>query len=84
MPPSLSDKLTAVRTRSAEKLPPEKRAVMLRAIADLTASRAATPTVSIGTIAPEFILPDSQGCSVSLQEELRDSWVILTFFRGAW
>lgn len=40
--------------------------------------------ITVGSIAPDFTLPDAQGITVSLSEELKNGPVILSFYRGGW
>lgn len=42
------------------------------------------PIISVGDLAPDFVLPASDGSTVRLEDQLRDGLVLLGFFRGHW
>jgi peroxiredoxin len=53
-------------------------------IEELRTSFALEAAAGIGSIAPDFRLPDVRGDLVSLSDFLRDGPVVLTFYRGGW
>lgn len=80
----LKDKLQELIAKSASKVPEAAKSVMAastQAVADSIAGRSIP---AIGQLLPEFVLPDSQGTSHRSVELVKDSHVILTFFRGGW
>ncbi len=86
---SLQDKLDAFKADFEAGKPPYSvpRSVidtMHRATAELTASGAAERALKAGDQAPEFILKDPEGQTVSSAELLRQGPLVLTFYRGVW
>lgn len=57
--------------------------VMKRAAKDL-ATAMPEPGLKVGTLAPDFELPNAFGEPVRLSSELKKGPVVLTFYRGAW
>lgn len=62
---------------------PRQRAIMEKAASDL-AKALPEPGLNVGTVAPDFTLPDAFGNPVALKALLTQGPVILTFYRGAW
>jgi peroxiredoxin len=58
-------------------------AVMEKAGKDLASSMPA-PGIKLGEKAPDFVLNNALGKSVSLKDKLKEGPVILVFYRGAW
>ena len=58
---SLEDKLAAIREMAKTRQPPEVRAVMLKATDDLRASGIMDRIAKVGSIAPDFTLPNAAG-----------------------
>ena len=58
-------------------------AVMEKAGKDLARSMPA-PGIKVGEKAPDFVLNNALGKTVSLQDKLKEGPVILVFYRGAW
>jgi peroxiredoxin len=84
--PSYQQSLDQYMEQSArEKSPfsPDDIAVMEKAGKDLAASMPA-PGIRVGEKAPEFVLNNALGKSVSLNEQLKQGPVVLVFYRGAW
>ncbi len=86
---SLQDKLDAFKADFEAGKPPYSvpRSVidtMHRATAELTASGAAERALKAGDQAPEFILKDPEGQTVSSAELLQQGPLVLTFYRGVW
>ncbi len=44
----------------------------------------ASKAVSVGEVAPPFVLPDTQGDLISLRDLTRSGQVVLVFYRGDW
>lgn len=79
---SLKEHLAALKAKSSP--PPEIAAVMQRSKADLAASGLVEKTPKTGDTAPEVVLPNLYGDSVSSAKMLDKGPLILHFFRGAW
>ena len=80
----LKDKLEAIKAAAKARIPAEAQAVMQRAVDDLRASGALARVVKVGTRAPEFTLPNTEGKPVALSALLAKGPVVLSFFRGRW
>jgi len=65
------------------KFTPEDKAVMEHS-AEALAKSMPNPGLKVGDRAPDFILPNAFGKSISLYEELKKGPVVLVFYRGAW
>lgn len=52
--------------------------------ADLIAGGVPADSVTVGTIAPDARLLDTEGVEVSLYDSIGDSPAVLVFYRGAW
>jgi len=81
---SLEDKLAAIREMAKTRQPPEVRAVMLKATDDLRASGIMDRIAKVGSIAPDFTLPNAAGQPVSLAELRARGPVVVPFYRGRW
>lgn len=81
---SLQERLDALKEQSKSRIPPEARAVMERAIADLRESGIVARVPKAGQRAPDFTLPDANGRPVSLAELRAPGPVVVSFFRGRW
>ena len=53
-------------------------------IEELRSSFALETAAGVGTVSPDFRLPDVRGDLVSLTDLLRDGPVVVTFYRGGW
>jgi hypothetical protein len=81
---TLQEKLDTMREASKTRIPPEARAIMQRTVDDLRASEIMTRVARVGQTAPDFVLPNASGRSVSLKELLARGPVVLSFYRGRW
>ena len=81
---TLSEQLQAIKEKSRERIPPESRAIMERAVDELRQSGALDRVVKVGERAPHFTLPAASGRAVDLTELLGRGPVVLSFFRGRW
>ncbi|MEW6110923.1 MAG: hypothetical protein AB1664_02250 [Thermodesulfobacteriota bacterium] len=81
---SLTEDLAARRAAARKHIPPEKLSVMDRATADLEKSNITASCLKEGDFAPDFVLPNAAGKSVSLAEKLKEGPVVLSFYRGGW
>jgi AhpC/TSA family len=80
----LTETLDAMREASKARIPPEARAVMERSIDELRASGIMARVVGVGRPAPDFMLPNAAGDSVSLAGLRARGPVVLSFYRGRW
>jgi hypothetical protein len=81
---SLEDKLAQLRAASAERIPPEKRAVMLQATKELRSSGIMDRVIKVGDPLPPFALKNADGVEVASADLLAKGAVVLTVFRGHW
>lgn len=81
---SLEDKLAAIRAAARQRIPPETREIMERAVRDLRGSGILDRVVKVGQPAPDFTLPNRDGKPVALSAPLGRGPVVLSFFRGRW
>jgi peroxiredoxin len=66
-----------------DQLAPETKAVIAKAKTEL-AQQMPNPGLPIGKKAPDFTLPNADGKSIQLYNQLQKGPVILVFYRGAW
>jgi hypothetical protein len=81
---ALADTLKGIREASANRIPPEKEAVMHRATEDLRASGIMDRVIKVGDPLPAFALPNAYGQEVRSADLLAKGPLVLTFFRGSW
>jgi hypothetical protein len=81
---SLTEDLETRRAVSRKHIPPEKLAVMDRSTEDLAHSGITASCLQEGHPAPDFVLANTSGKSVSLNDILKRGPVVLTFYRGGW
>lgn len=81
---SLGEQLANLREASAKRMPPDKRAIMQRATADLRASGIMDRVLKVGGRMPDFSLPNASGRTVSSVELLQRGPIVITVFRGGW
>ncbi len=81
---SLEDQLAKLREASAKRIPPERRAVMQQANADLRATGILDRAIKVGDPLPPFELETATGEIVASQNLLEKGAVVLTVFRGHW
>ena len=81
---SLEDKLAAIREMAKTRQPPEVRAVMHQATEDLRASGIMDRVAKVGSVAPDFALPNAAGQLVSLAGLRARGPVVVSFYRGRW
>ena len=81
---SLQEKLEAYRSKSYERLPAEKLAIMSQATDDLRQSVILDRMIQPGDSLPAFALPNVQGEIVSSQALLEKGPVVVSFYRGVW
>ena len=80
----LQEQLDAFKSEFARTAPSGRAALYDAKIEELRASYAMEEAIGLGGEAPEFLLPDARGGSVSLSDLLQRGPVVLTFYRGGW
>jgi len=80
----LQDKLDGIKRDFEKKAPKEALKIMHRAVDDLTNSGILDRTVKVGDKAPEFILRNTKGQEVALNQLLSKGPIVLGFYRGRW
>lgn len=80
---TLYEQLQKLKAKVAEKTSEEFQRITAAGVQELIDSQA-IKGLAIGTTAPDFSLPDSEGNKVSLVESLKQGPVILSFYRGSW
>jgi hypothetical protein len=81
---SLNEMLETRRAVSRKHIPPDKLSVMDRSTEELAESGITVSCLQEGDLAPDFVLTNSAGKSVSLKELLKQGPVVLSFYRGGW
>lgn len=81
---NLAAELAAFRTEFMGKVPPEIRAAMESADADLLASDIGAKALKPGDTAPTFRLDNALGAPVALNELLASGPAVISFYRGGW
>jgi hypothetical protein len=81
---SLTEDLETRRAISRRHIPSDKLVVMDRAVENLVRSGITASCLKEGDASPDFVLPNSAGEPVSLQELLAKGPVVLSFYRGGW
>ena len=85
-PPGYKQSLKQYMEKSKEEKSPfssSDMAIMNKAGKDL-ANSMPSPGIKVGEKAPDFVLNNAFGKSISLKEKLREGPVVLVFYRGAW
>lgn len=81
---SLQDRLDAFKAEFRAARPPEVRAIMERATAELIASGAAGRALKAGDRAPAFTLEAPDGTPVASADLLAQGPLVVSFYRGVW
>jgi peroxiredoxin len=81
---SLREQFAERKELIAKHVPPETQAIHARAIAELVEQGTVSAALSQGAKAPEVLLRDHNGNSVSSAERLKHSRLVICFFRGRW
>lgn len=82
--PVYDEQLQVLKQQLGAMAPAHVLAVFSEEQAELSQSGIAKNALQPGVEAPLFTLPDATGNNVSLQNELKNNNVILTFYRGVW
>jgi peroxiredoxin len=80
----LEQQLAAFKAEFARTAPAGRPALYEAKIEELRASFALEAALGTGDEAPDFLLPDVRGSSVSLFAVLRQGPAVVTFYRGGW
>ena len=80
----LREEIAKYDRNKAEQVPADILTVMDQATLDLRATGIENNTVKTNDIAPEFSLKNHNDVAISLNKSLKDSLLILSFYRGGW
>jgi len=80
----LAERLEVIRQGADKRIPPDKRAIMHRATADLRASGIMDRVIKVGDRLPAFALQNAFGREVRSSDLLAKGPLVLTVFRGSW
>ena len=83
-PIMLAERLETIRQGADQRIPPDKRAIMHRATADLRASGIMDRVIKVGDPLPPFTLKNSSGEEVRSADLLATGPLVLTVFRSSW
>ena len=81
---SLEEKLAATRAASAQRIPPDRAAIMERATEDLRQSGILDRVLKVGAKMPAFDLANHDGSRVSSRDLVGAGPLVISFFRGSW
>ncbi len=82
--PPLQDQLDSITANTRTLVPAERLAIGEQAIAELFSTGIEERILPVGTLAPEFALPDAAGRIQKSRDLLALGPLIVTFFRGRW
>lgn len=80
----LQDQLDQISEKTRQLVQPERLQPSERAVAELFASGIEQQILPVGSLAPEFTLPDANGRMVRSADLLALGPLIVNFFRGRW
>ena len=80
----LAERLVVIRQGADKRIPPDKRAIMHRATADLRASGIMDRVIKVGDRLTAFALRNAFGQEVRSSDLLTNGPLVLTVFRGSW
>jgi hypothetical protein len=80
----LAEQLETIRQGVDNRVPPDKRAIMHRATADLRASGIVDQVIKVGDTLPAFTLKNAFFQEVRSEDLLATGPLVLTVFRGSW
>ena len=81
---TLAERLDELRAASANRIPPEKRAIMSAVTQGQREAGLAGKALKVGDELPDFSLTNAQGVEIHSPDLLAQGPVVLTVFRGAW
>jgi peroxiredoxin len=82
--PKLQDQLDEISERTRSLVQPERLQPVERAVAELFSSGIEQRILPVGSLAPEFSLPDNNGRKVRSADLLALGPLVINFFRGRW
>lgn len=80
----LTASLKELADNSIKRHPGPAQDIMRKAIEDLEATVILKHAVKTGDKFPDFTLPNAQGKTITLSEQLQKGKVVITFYRGGW
>lgn len=80
----LTASLKELADNSIKRHPGAAQDIMRKAIEDLEATDILKHAVKTGDKFPDFTLPNAQGKTITLSEQLQKGKVVITFYRGGW
>ncbi|GAB5466857.1 MAG: peroxiredoxin-like family protein [Candidatus Kapaibacteriales bacterium] len=80
----LMDKLEMRKAESMAKMDPEKAQTYEMGIMKVAESGAMDRILPVGTKAPDFTLPNTEGGETKLSDKLSEGPVVLVWYRGGW
>jgi len=80
----LDEKLRALRNREATDTPDDVKNAVAIELKALISSGQAGRALKVGARAPMFVLPDTEGNTVSAEALLKEGPLVVTFYRGFW
>ena len=80
----LQDQLDQITANTRNLVQPERLEISERAVAELYAAGAEDRILRVGSMAPEFALPDASGRIVRSSDLLALGPLVVNFFRGRW
>jgi len=81
---TLAEKLDEIRAAGANRIPPEKRAIMTAVTQAQRDAGLAEKALKAGDELPDFSLSNAQGVEIHSAELLAQGPLVLTVFRGVW
>ncbi len=83
-PPNLEARIHAYQNQSKGPGPSATDLAVMQQAAEDVAAALPEPGLKVGSLAPDFELPNAYGEPIRLSTELKKGPVVLTFYRGAW
>ena len=80
----LDERLKALRGKESAETPDDLKNILSTELKALISSGQAKRAIKAGDKAPEFVLPDVDGNTVSSTALLEKGPLVVTFYRGGW
>ncbi len=80
----LQDELNALKEQSMKMIPKETATIMANAMEELQHANILDRSKRKGDLAPDFVLSNAKGETVSSKALLSKGPVIINFYRGSW
>lgn len=81
---TLASQLTALRTANAAQTPPELVAIGQRQLDAIRKAKIVETALQVGDRAPDFLLPNASGDTISSADLLKNGPMVVVFYRGGW